>query len=101
MADDLYGRRIPESAPRLLEVTAGRRQLSEQPAVIHQPARNQVRHVPFALQRAVHSHEPGTEQLAALFVDQGRPDDDVDPSSLVLEGHEDRARCGTGSLAAG
>jgi len=60
-----------------------------------------VRHVAFAFQHPVHGHEPGAEQLAPLLVHQGGPDDDIHPSGFILEGHEDRSRCGAGPLATG
>src|ERR1700730_2437050 len=63
-------------------------QLAEKGRLIEEYRRDQVHALAFALEGAVYGQEIRAQQLLALPLGEVAPDDHVDHSGLVLQGHE-------------
>src|SRR3954468_13280184 len=85
----------------LMEIARSRRQRPEKRAVVHEAPGDQVHDLAVALDGALHAEEPRAEELAALALDQARPDDDIDRAEFVFERDEYHAARGVGPLTTG
>jgi len=74
-------------------------QIPQQRRQIPQMPGDEMRDLALPLQRAVHRHQPRTQEFAPLPLGKIAPDDDVDVASLVLEREEGDAARGAGTLA--
>ena len=84
-----------------VKIPAGGVQHAQQMGVVLEPPGQQVPHTLDVLPGADDREQWGVQQFAPLARRELRPDDDVDQTGLVLDGHEDHALRGLGALAHG
>jgi uncharacterized protein YciI len=71
-----------------VKIPRGEDEPAEQVRVVHEPLGDQVRDAGLALHLALHAHEPGAEQGAALALGELLEDDEVHLAGLVLQRDE-------------